>query len=320
MTRLMRLIAAAGIGLCGLIQTAAAQTTIKVAIGQKDNWENQAAQLGVDAGIFKKHGLDLDVLATQGGGETLQAVVSGSVDVGIGAGTLGSMSAFQKGAPVRAIANATTGSGDVYFYVLADSPIKSLKDVTDTTSIAYSTNGSSTHNMVLEFQKVFNPKAKIVAAGGPAATLTQILTKQIDVGWSSPPFGLAEVEDGKIRIVGRGSDAPSTRNTTIRVQIANAQSIDGKKDAMQRFMKAYRESLDYMYSDPKALELYAAKLKIPVARAKKARDDFYPKDALDPDRLSGIDQMMADAVSTKFLSQPLTPEQQKTFFAFGMGK
>ena len=123
--------------------TASAQDSLKLAIGQRGNWENAPAELGQKAGIFRKHGLTLEILYTQGGGETLQAVLSGSVDIGVGVGMAGTMGAFAKGAPVRAIANSTTGADDLFWYVPANSPIKSLKDAAGKT-IAYSTTGSST--------------------------------------------------------------------------------------------------------------------------------------------------------------------------------
>src|SRR6185312_9946270 len=106
---------------------ASAEDTLKLAIGQINNWENQAPTLGQDAGIFKKHGLVLENVGTQGAGETIQAVISGSADIG----AAGAMRAFSKGAPVRILAPAFTGTGDLYWYVKADSPIKSLKDLTD---------------------------------------------------------------------------------------------------------------------------------------------------------------------------------------------
>src|SRR4029079_6701378 len=63
---------------------AGAQDTIKVAVGQIDAWANQVPTLGMKAGIFQKHGIVLDNYGTQGAGETLQAVISGSADIGIG--------------------------------------------------------------------------------------------------------------------------------------------------------------------------------------------------------------------------------------------
>ena len=90
-----------------------------------------------------KHNLKLEAVGTQGAGETIQAVISGCADLGAGVGVAGVMRAFSKGAPVRILLPAFTGTGDLYWYVKADSPIKSLKDTTDKNTIAYSTNGSS---------------------------------------------------------------------------------------------------------------------------------------------------------------------------------
>ena len=132
-------VAAALLATCG---TGSAQETLKLAVGQRGNWDRSVGELGQRAGIFKKHGLELEILYTQGGGETQQAVISGSVDIGVGAGMKGVLSAFSKGAPVRVIGAVVKGGADLFWYVKAESPIKSLKDANGRT-IAYSTTGSS---------------------------------------------------------------------------------------------------------------------------------------------------------------------------------
>src|SRR5262245_35721974 len=78
-----------------------AQDQLKVAIGQINNWENQAPTLGQDAGIFKKHNLVLENFGTAGAGETMQPIISGSADIGAGVGVAGVMRAYARGAPVR---------------------------------------------------------------------------------------------------------------------------------------------------------------------------------------------------------------------------
>ena len=187
---------------------ASAEDNLKVAIGQINNWENQAPTLGQDAGIFKKHGLVLDNVGTAGAGETVQAVISGSADIGGGVGVAGVMRAFSKGAPVRILAPAFTGTGDLYWYVKSDSPLKTLKDTTESNTIAYSTSGSSSNNIVTAFVDELHCKAKPTATGSPASTLTQVMSGQIDIGWAAPPFGLKEIKEGKIRILARGSEVP----------------------------------------------------------------------------------------------------------------
>src|SRR6202022_1471486 len=138
---------------------AQAQETLKIAAGQRGNWDTTIAEIGQLGGIFRKHGLVLEILWTQGGGETQQAVISGSVDIGVATGIMGVLSAFSKGAPGRIIGAETTAASDLFWYVPATSAIKSLKD-TDGKTIAYSTNGSSTHGIVTAFIKQYDLKAK----------------------------------------------------------------------------------------------------------------------------------------------------------------
>jgi NitT/TauT family transport system substrate-binding protein len=288
---------------------AAAQDTLKLAIGQRGNWETAMAEIGARAGIFKKHNLNIERTYTSGGGETMQAVISGAVDIGIAIGTSGAMSAYAKGAPLRIIGSATVGSNDLYWYVKADSPLKSIKEATEKTTIAYSTAGSSTNVLVLGFLKTYNLKAQPAKIGNPPSTLTAVMSGQVDVGWAAPPFGLKEIEEGKIRIIARGSEVPSSRNQMVRSICVHADKLAKDKALIERFMTAYDEALDYMYNDPDALKHYKEFSSIDEALAKKAMAEFYPRAALDPYRIEGLDNVMADGVEHGFLKEPLSKDQ-----------
>jgi NitT/TauT family transport system substrate-binding protein len=291
---------------------AIAQETLKVAAGQRGNWDTSICEVGQRVGIFKKHGIVLDILYTQGGGETQQAVLSGSVDIGVAPGIMGVLSAFSKGAPVRIIGAETTGASDLFWYVSSSSPIKSLKD-TEGKTISYSTNGSSTHGIVTAFMQQYDLKAKPTATGGPAPTLTQVMSGQIDVGWAAPPFGLQQLDEGKIRVVAGGNDAAVFKGQTVRLLITNVQTLQTRKPIIERFMKAYRESIDYMYSDdPAMFKTYADFVGIPVAIAKRTRDGFFPKASVDPDKIVGLSTIVPDAVTLKYTAAPLTKEQLDT--------
>jgi len=286
-----------------------AQDTLKLAAGQRGNWDTSISEVGQRAGIFKKHGLVLEILWTQGAGETQQAVISGSADLGIAGGIMGALSAYSKGAPVRIISAETTGASDLFWYVPASSPIKTLKD-TDGKTIAYSTNGSSTHGIVTAFMKQYDLKAKPTATGGPSPTLTQVMSGQIDVGWSAPPFGLDQLDAKQIRIVASGNDASAFRGQTVRLLITNTQTLQGKKAVLDRFMKAYRETIDWMYSDdPVMWKIYSEFVGISVEKAKRTRDGFFPKASIDPDRVVGLDTIVQDAVALKYTAAPLTQAQ-----------
>jgi NitT/TauT family transport system substrate-binding protein len=313
MTRALRVvcIAVVAVGACG--GGASAADVLKIAVGQCGNWDSSPVQLGDGAGIYAKHGIAVEAVCTQGTGETQQAVISGSADIGIGVGTLGALGAFAKGAPIRIISGSATGNAD-YWFVKADSPLKTIKDATDTTTIAYSTNGSSTHSVVLGLIRELGLKAKPVATGGPAATLTVALSGQVDIGWTSPPLGFDMIDDGRIRIFARANDVPSLKGQTIRVNIANANSLKARREVFVRFVKAFGETIDWMYSsDPKALEAYVAFRKTTPRNAIRLRDEFFSKAALDPGSVKGIEPLMAEAVNLKYMPRVLTAAELAEF-------
>jgi len=292
---------------------ASAQDRIKVAVGQIDAWANQVPTLGMKAGIFQKHGIVLENFGTQGAGETLQAVISGSADIGIGVGTPGALRVFAKGAPVRVLAAGYTGVEDIYWFVPANSPIKSVKDITDKHTIAYSTNGSTSDSVLRALITHYGLKAKPTQTGGPPGTFTMTMSGQIDVGWSVAPFGLKDLKANAIRVVMRGNDVPSMRNQTVRVEIVNANALKNRRDVMVRFMRAYRETLDWMYSNPLAVKYYSEQMQMPENLVELQRNEFNPKSALNPDKVSDIDLVMQDAIAGKFLEKPLTQEQLAEF-------
>jgi NitT/TauT family transport system substrate-binding protein len=292
---------------------ARADDTLKMVMGQINNWENQSPTLGQQVGIYKKHGITVEMTGSQGAGETIQAVISGSADLGGGVGVAGALRAMSKGAPIRILLPAFTGTSDLYWYVKADSPLKSLKDATGQNTIAYSTNGSSSNNIVLAFVNELGAKAKPTPTGGPPGTMTAVMSGQVDIGWAAPPIGLKEIKEGKIRIIARGSDVPSLRGQTVRSIIVNANSLKTKHDAIMKFVDAYREAVDWMYSDPKAMEMYAEKMKIPLELVQQSARDFQPKPTLQSDEMKDMDGIIRDAIKLKFLEKPLTKEQVAEF-------
>ena len=298
---------AAAIGL-SLMQGAMAADQLKIAQGGRGVGEAFVPELGQNAGIFKKHGLELEIFYTQGGGETIQIVISGAAHIGGQIGFLGTIGAFAKGAPIRIIGSNFTGGKQLFWYVRADSPIKSLKDAAGKT-VSYSTNGSSTHTSVLALKKFTGVDFVPTQVGSAQASYTQVMSGQVDVGWAGAPFGVDAVEQGRIRVIARASDDPVLDRQTIRLMIANSKEMAQRPDVFVRFMRAYREALNWVYSTPEGLSAYAKWASISEPTAKRALQEFLPKDAVDPDRVSGVADVMADAVTHKYMSAPLSQQQ-----------
>ena len=308
----MRAIAKCLLALASVVafaQAAAAADVFRVASPNRGSWEGAIPELGKQAGIFQKHGLDLDIIYTSGGGETMQVVISGAVDVGLSAGLAGTFGAFSKGAPVRIIGASSTGSREIFYYVPAKSPLTSLREANGKT-IAYSTAGSSTQVGALRFMAEYGLKdMKPTATGDAVSTTTQAMTGQVDIGWCVAPFNLDVLARGDIRMIGRLSDLEHLRKQTIRVQIANAQALEKKKDLFVRYLRAYREVLDWMYASDDAVQKYIAITNLPEASVRAMLAEFIPKESLQIDEVRGIPEAMQDAVQFKFISAPLDDKQ-----------
>jgi NitT/TauT family transport system substrate-binding protein len=293
-----------------------AQDKVRAAVGQRGNWDTLIISQGVDAGIFKRENVEVDITWTKGGAETLQAVITDSADVAIANGILGVIGAVSKGAPVRIVSSQMTGAPDIYWYVKAESPIKSMKDM-DGRTMGYSRPGSSTNLVALALSEHFHVKPKLISTGGIPDTRTQVMSGQIDAGWAVPHFNFDLVNEGKIRIITRGSDVPALNDQAVRVNAASVKFLTERRDVARRFMKAYSDSLDWIYANPdKAIAFYAAFNKVSPGVARQTYESF-PKAAIAPWPVKGLKRNLDEALHNKQLANPMTEaEAQKLLFDF----
>jgi hypothetical protein len=70
----------------------------------------------------------------------------------------------------------------------------------------------------------------------------------------------------------------------------------------RRFVQGYRDSIDWMYAGDEALKAYAEFAKVRLDQARRVRDEFFPKKLVWPDRVRGLDTLMEDGVTFKYLS------------------
>jgi NitT/TauT family transport system substrate-binding protein len=280
---------------------------VSVAIGQKGLWDTMVTLQGIEQGFFKKEGLDVSVTWTKGGSATLQAVMTGSTQYALANGTLGVLGAYGKGAPIRIVMAEMTGAPDLFWYVKNGSSVKSMKD-TEGKTFGFSRPGSSTHLVGLALADQAGVSPKMTPSGGISGTRTQVMSDQIDVGWSVPPFNLDMVAKGDIRIIARGSDVASLNGQTIRVNVVNAEYMKANPESVKKFVRAYKNTIDWMYSNTDASVAFYAKFnKIDESVARESLK-FYPKSSLGLS-VAGIDESMAQAVKNKNLDAPLSKAQ-----------
>ena len=105
-----------------------------------------------------------------------------------------------------------------------------------------------------------------------------------------------------------GSDVDALKSRSGRVNITDLATLQNRRDALLRFHAAYKETLEWMYTDQAALRIFSEFTSLPQNVVNKARE-LIPKESLLPDRIVRVDQIVAEAVSMKFLPAPLTTEQ-----------
>ena len=305
-----------GIGIALVAGPAVAQDKVRAAVGQRGNWDTLFIPQGVEAGIFKRNGVDVDITWTRGGAETLQAVITDSADLAIANGILGVIGAASKGAPVKIVSAQMTGAPDIFWYVKAESPVKSMKDM-DGRTMGYSRPGSSTDLVGRALAEHFKVKPKLVSTGGIPDTRTQVMSGQVDAGWSVPPFNFDLLGEGKIRVITKGSDVPSLNEQTVRVNAASVKFLTQKRDLARRFMKAYHESIEWVYANPdKSTAFFAAFNKTTPQIARQTLEAF-PKAAIMAWPVKGLKQNLDEAVQNKQLAKPMPEaEAEKLLYDF----
>ena len=286
---------------------AIADDIVKVAVPQRGAWDTGLTELGKRSGIFKKYGLSVEILYVQAGPEAITALISESVDIATGTGATAAIGTIAKGAPLKLIGSEILGAPDQYWYVPAASPVKRIEDFNGRT-LSFSLLGSSSNAAALALVAQYKLNTKLVSTGAITATLTQTMTNQIDIGFSAVPFFLDKVAAGEIRIVATGDDVAVLKTRTGRVNLTNLQTLQHRRDVLVRWHRAYKETVEWMYADPKALVEFADFSGLPASVVSKVRE-LIPKATMDPDRLEGIEQIITEAQIAKVISSPLTVDQ-----------
>src|SRR5215469_1415202 len=183
--RLLRgaIVAALAIGFgAAMLLPCAADTALVVGKANSEAESIMTVNVGYDAGIFKKHGLDLEIQDFNGGGSRIvQALTANSIDIAIGAGT--QMSFVAKGAPMIAVCESTTTLPYFSIGLPADSPINTLDELKGK-KIGVSNPGSLTDWIAMELarKKGWGPDGvtRVAVGGGATASTAAFRMHAID--------------------------------------------------------------------------------------------------------------------------------------------
>jgi NitT/TauT family transport system substrate-binding protein len=242
----LRLIALVAGGML-LLTPLGARAEDAISVGKADAASTSflPVHVGDQVGIFKKHGLTLKISDFTGGSKLSQAIVAGSIDIGLGAGT--EMAFVAKGAPMKAVCDGLSPIPFIGVAVPYDSPVKKL-DQLKGKKIGISSAGSLTDwlaKQLNQHQGWGSDGATSVAIGnGAAAVLAAFQTNAIDadISVTSNVFNWEEKHQG--RLVAPASDFVG--NIAASTTYASQHFIDSNPDALKRFLAAWLETIDYL--------------------------------------------------------------------------
>jgi ABC-type nitrate/sulfonate/bicarbonate transport system substrate-binding protein len=214
------------------------------------------ADVGVEAGIFAKHGIEAEISGFGGEGRMIQAMTAGALDIGLGSGT--GLSFTAKGVPYLGVGVLYGDPSNLGIHVLANSPIKTAQDLKGK-MVSCSTAGSLSEWLIKELsvQLGWGPTGiKTVPLGGPEATLAALRTKQTDAGTSNVDTVL--MLRGETRQLLTYSEY--IKDFTSNVIYASDKLRKENPDAVRRFLVAWYETIAFMRTNKGEAVKIAAKV------------------------------------------------------------
>jgi NitT/TauT family transport system substrate-binding protein len=243
-SRIARLAAALCAGALLLAQPAAAET-LRVGKATAAAFPFSFIDVGMDAGIFRKHGIELEVSSFVGGAKLVQAMTAGDIDIGLDGGS--SLAATLRGAPVKAVAAIATQLLDLCVIVRPDIPAKSGADLKGLKITASSLAGLPAWAVrELSRQQGWGSDGiELLAVPSPSAW-PLMKTKAIDGMAIDLGSGIQGEKKGLARVVVRFNEI--VKNMHMYHVSATTGLIDRDPALVRRFVAAWLESVAYAKS------------------------------------------------------------------------
>ncbi len=230
---------------CGFDQAKAAE---KLRIGKADSTDYDFAllQVGIDAGIFSKYGLELETV-TLPGAQLHQAMTADSIDLALGSGT--DFQFIAKGAPERGVAAFAGAPINLAVLVRADGSINKVEDLKGKL-VAVSTNGSLTYWLTTELSRRLgwsgDDAIKPTPTGNLESQVSALRAKNVDGASGNIETGYRLTAAGQAKILvpfGKYVDPFITH-----VIFATNNLIAKNPDSVRKFLRGWFETIAYMKS------------------------------------------------------------------------
>jgi ABC-type nitrate/sulfonate/bicarbonate transport system substrate-binding protein len=222
---------------------ASAQEKVRIGKPQAGSFQFIPVEVGIAAGIFKRHGVDLESADFAGGPKVQQAISANALDIAIGSGP--ELALALKGVPEIAVAAMADAPYAVVLAVRNDGP-KSAAELKGK-SVSISSAGSLTEwlGQNLSRQQGWGSDGiKLVPLGTTAAQTAALKTKAIDGMIVEANGGYKLEEDGSGRVLVNFGDL--IKPFHVYLLYARKAFAEQSPQAVRAFLAGWFETIDYM--------------------------------------------------------------------------
>ncbi len=281
-----------------------AQTKLRVGKAQPNQFAFVPADIGVESGIFKKRGLDIEISSFGGDARMMQALAADGIDIALGGGP--AFATIVKGSPMKAVAALANAPNTIMMVVLKDGPIKSADDLKGK-QISVSTAGSLTYWLTMQLSRSKgwgNDGIKIVPLGAAAAQIAALKTKQIDGVTTDSVTVYNIVEEGSGRILVKFGD--SVKDFHVHVIYAADKLIQSNPEAVKAFLAGWMETIAFMRDNKdKAVAIASQKTGVSKTVATQGYNDTMPIF----NTTGRFEPKALDVLASSFVDVKLLPEK-----------
>jgi NitT/TauT family transport system substrate-binding protein len=271
--------------------------TIRVGKSVPIAWTFTPLDIGVEAGIWAKHDLKLDITSFGGDAKLQQALAANGIDFGVGSGP--GMGFAVKGVPAKAVAAFAGSPYSISIIVPANAPYNDIKEMKGK-KFAVTTIGSLTewllHRAALAQGWKYNDLVA-VPLGSFETNYAAFKTGQVDgiVLATETSYMLEAKKEAKI-IANMGAYAPKFITHVI---YARDELIEKKPDLVKRFLAGWFETIAWMKANKdKSVEISARVLKLPPEIVSRAYDEeigmMQDNGRFDPEAVKVIKSSLVD--------------------------
>jgi ABC-type nitrate/sulfonate/bicarbonate transport system substrate-binding protein len=240
-----------------LASTADAADKVKAGTAVAGVFTFTPLDIGMEKGIFQKQGIELEISAMRGDAQLQQGMTAGSIDFALGSGP--GLAFMAKGVPAKGIAAFALDPRNLSLVVPLNSPIKGKTDLKGK-KLAVTTGGSLTDWLVRETsrQQGWGPDGTTpVPLGAPPSAIAAMKTGQVDGILIATEMAYALEAKGEGKMLFTYGDITPDFHT--HILFARDEVIAKNPDLARRFVKAFFETIAFMYANKAETVKLAAK-------------------------------------------------------------